>query len=222
MASIGALGIPQAHNPKGDLSWGIGSLLVISSFIYYASVGPLTNTICAEVPSAMLRSKSIALARGAYIITTIIAGVLTPYQLNEGAWNWGAKTAFFWLGGCVISFTFAYFCLPETKDRTTAETDYRMCCRSAASEPWGIIGTGMKSHVSPLRRVASATLYSVHRALERVLLIQLTTQRVELCVFVSATMKSLLPLLFNPFAPDLDRRSRNTRMTMSCHLPCIG
>lgn len=124
MASIGALGIPQAHNPKSDLSWGIGSLLVISSFIYYASVGPLTNTICVEIPSAMLRSKSIALARGAYIITTIIAGVLTPYQLNEDAWNWGAKTAFFWLGGCVISFTFSYFCLPETKDRTTAETDY--------------------------------------------------------------------------------------------------
>ncbi|KXT11957.1 hypothetical protein AC579_1012 [Pseudocercospora musae] len=124
MALIGGLGIPQAHTPKSAYSWAIGSLLVISSFLYYGTVGPLTNTICAELPSAMLRSKSIALARGAYVISTIVAGVLTPYQLNPTAWNWGAKTGWFWMGGCVIALTLSYFCLPEPKDRTTAELDY--------------------------------------------------------------------------------------------------
>ncbi|EME82914.1 uncharacterized protein MYCFIDRAFT_136338 [Pseudocercospora fijiensis CIRAD86] len=124
MALIGGLGIPQAHTPKSDYSWAIGSLLVISSFVYYSTIGPLTNTFCGEIPTAMLRSKSIALARSLYIISTIIANTLTPYQLNPTAWNWGAKTGFFWMGGCVISIVFAWFCIPETKDRTTAEVDY--------------------------------------------------------------------------------------------------
>lgn len=123
MILIGALGIPQASTGQAAFSWGIGSMLLISSFLYNCSIGPLTNTLCSEIPSALLRSKSIALARFTYAITTIIAGVLTPYQLNPTAWNWGAKTGFFWAGGCVISIVFTYFYVPEPKNRTTAELD---------------------------------------------------------------------------------------------------
>lgn len=123
MVLVGALGVPQAKFPTPAYAWAIGSLLLISSFIYNCSIGPLTNTFCAEIPSALLRSKSIVLARWTYTITTIAAGVLTPYQLNPTAWNWSAKTGFFWAGGCLISIVFTYFCVPEPKDRTTAEMD---------------------------------------------------------------------------------------------------
>lgn len=123
MVLVGALGVPQAQSPTPAYAWGIGSLLVISSFVYFASVGPLTNTLCAEVPSALLRSKSVVLARWAYVITTIIAGVLTPYMLNPTAWNWSAKTGFFWAGGCLLCIIFAWVYVPETADRTTAEID---------------------------------------------------------------------------------------------------
>lgn len=132
MALIGGLGIPQAQTHESAFSWGIGSLLVISSFLYYATIGPLTNTLCAEMPSAMLRSKSIALARGCYLVSAITANVLTPYQLNTKEWNWGAKTGFFWMGGCVISLVFSYFCVPETKDRTTAELDHLFATKVSA------------------------------------------------------------------------------------------
>lgn len=123
MVIIGGLGVPQARSPNTSYSWAIGSILIISSFLYNATSGPLTNTLCAEIPSALLRSKVVVLARFTYAISTIIAGVLTPYQLNTSAWNWGAKTGFFWAGGCLISAIFAFFCVPETKDRTTAEID---------------------------------------------------------------------------------------------------
>jgi SP family general alpha glucoside:H+ symporter-like MFS transporter len=123
MILIGSLGVPQAQNPKSSYAWAIGSLLIISSFLYNCSIGPLTNTLCSEIPSALIRSKSIALARWSYAVTTIVAGVFTPYQLNPTAWNWEAKTGFFWAGGCVISVVFAYFMVPEPKDRTTAELD---------------------------------------------------------------------------------------------------
>lgn len=30
-------------------------------------------------------------------IVAIICGVLTPYMLNPGAWDWGNYTGFFWV-----------------------------------------------------------------------------------------------------------------------------
>jgi SP family general alpha glucoside:H+ symporter-like MFS transporter len=123
MILVGALGVPQAKSPTPTYAWAIGSLLLVSSFLYNCSIGPLTNTLCSEIPSSILRSKSVVLARWSYAVSTIIAGVLTPYQLNPTAWNWSAKTGFFWAGGCLISIIFTYFWVPEPKDRTTAELD---------------------------------------------------------------------------------------------------
>jgi MFS transporter, SP family, general alpha glucoside:H+ symporter len=123
MVLIGAIGVPQSHDPRPLNSRAIGALLIVSSFVYNCASGPLTNTLCAEIPSALLRSKSVVLARWAYIVSTIIANTLTTYQLNTTAWNWGAKTGFFWAGGCFLSVIFSYFLVPETQDRTTAEMD---------------------------------------------------------------------------------------------------
>ncbi|KAF5007407.1 hypothetical protein FDECE_6255 [Fusarium decemcellulare] len=123
MILIGAIGIPQAQSSNTAFSWAIGVFLIISSFLYNAGMGPLTNTLCCEIPSTLLRSKSIVLARWSYTVTGNIANAITPYQLNPTAWNWGAKTGFFWAGGCFISVIFAYFCVPEPKGRTAAEMD---------------------------------------------------------------------------------------------------
>ncbi|CEJ90390.1 hypothetical protein VHEMI06178 [[Torrubiella] hemipterigena] len=121
---VGGLGVPSvpagADNPYART---IGAILIVSSFLYNCTMGPLTNTLCAELPSALLRSKSLALARWAYAFCAIIFGVIVPYQLNPTAWNWGAKTGFFWAGGCLVSILFTYFCLPEPKGRNTVELD---------------------------------------------------------------------------------------------------
>lgn len=71
----------------------------------------------------LLRSKSVVLARFSFAIVTIFGGAITPYQLNPMAWNWSAKTAFFWAGLSVFASIFVYFCVPETKGRTTVELD---------------------------------------------------------------------------------------------------
>ena len=123
MIIIGALGIPQAMRPDSGYSWAIGSILIVSSFLYNCTIGPLTNTLCSEIPSALLRSKSIVLARWVYTLVNIIVSVLNPYMLNPTAWNWSAKSGFFWGGWCLIAVVFAFFRVPETKDRTTAELD---------------------------------------------------------------------------------------------------
>lgn len=50
--------------------------------------------------------------------------VVTPYQLNPTALNWGMKTAWFWVVFCVICFVYAFFRIPEPRGRTYAEMDW--------------------------------------------------------------------------------------------------
>lgn len=123
LAIIGGLGVGQDHSKDTSLPYAIGSLLIISSFLYNVAMGPLTNTLCASIPSSLLRSKSVALARWFYAVSGIVAGTIQPYMNNPTAWNWGAKSGFFWAGTCLLSTIFAYFYVPETKDLTTAEMD---------------------------------------------------------------------------------------------------
>lgn len=117
---IGGLGVPH---PTSSLSWAIASLLVVSAFVSYVCSIPVIFALVAEIPSSLLRSKSVATARFSYTVLNIAANVITPYQLNPSAWNWGAKSGFFWGGSCILGVTFAYFVVPEPKDRTVAELD---------------------------------------------------------------------------------------------------
>ncbi|KAK5116366.1 hypothetical protein LTR62_007913 [Meristemomyces frigidus] len=118
---VGFCGIPSANNTKA--SWAAGAFLLIFTFIYDSTVGPLTYVIVPEVSSSRLRHKTTVIARNMYNITCIWTGVLTPYMLNPTAWNWGAKSGFFWAGMTALSIIWVYFRLPETKDMTYAELD---------------------------------------------------------------------------------------------------
>ena len=63
------------------------------------------------------------LARNFYNFWGIINNVWTPYMLNPTAWNWGAKTGFWWAGWCLLCLAWTYFRLPEPKGRTYGELD---------------------------------------------------------------------------------------------------
>ena len=117
---IGGLGVPSHQR---SLSWAIASLLIASGFVAYVCSIPVIFALVAELPSSLLRSKSVALGRLAYTVLNVAANVLTPYQLNPSAWGWGARSGFFWGGSCVLGFVFAYFVVPEPKGRTVAELD---------------------------------------------------------------------------------------------------
>ncbi|KAK3686781.1 hypothetical protein LTR37_019460 [Vermiconidia calcicola] len=111
--------------PAGSagVSWGIGAMLLVYTFVYDSSIGPLTYVIVPEAPSSRLRHKTTVLARNAYNITCKWTGVISPYMLNPTAWDWGAKAGFFWAGCTALCLTWAFFRLPETKDATFAELE---------------------------------------------------------------------------------------------------
>lgn len=118
---IGFLGIAPPGNTS--VQWAIGAMLIIFTFVYDASVGPVCYCLVAEIPSSRLRQKTVVLARNWYNIGSIIGNIMTPRMLNPSAWNWGAKSAFFWAGTCALCLVWTYFRLPEPKGRTYGELD---------------------------------------------------------------------------------------------------
>ncbi|KAJ5612905.1 sugar transporter [Penicillium lagena] len=104
-------------------SYAIGSLLLVYTLIYDIGVGTVAYSMVAETPSTRLRTKTIVLARNLYNVQGIINGVITPYMLNQTAWNWKAKAGFFWAGTSFLCLIWTYFRLPEPKGRTYGELD---------------------------------------------------------------------------------------------------
>lgn len=103
--------------------WAIGSMLLLYTFTYDSTVGPVCYSLVSELTTTRLRTKSVVLARNMYNITGIITNITTPRMLNPSAWNWGAKSGFFWAGTCLLCAVWTYFRLPEPKGRTYGELD---------------------------------------------------------------------------------------------------
>ncbi|KAF2094424.1 sugar transporter [Rhizodiscina lignyota] len=118
---IGFCGLASKSNAGAQ--WAIGSMLLIFTFVYDSTVGPVCYSLVAELASTRLRQKTVVLARNLYNVGSIITNVLTPRMLNPSAWNWGAKSGFFWAGCCFLCLVWTYFRLPEPKGRTYGELD---------------------------------------------------------------------------------------------------
>ncbi|KAE8442761.1 hypothetical protein EG329_002849 [Mollisiaceae sp. DMI_Dod_QoI] len=105
--------------------WAIGSMLLLFTFIYDLTVGPVCYALVAEVSSTRLKAKTIVLARNLYNIGGIVVNIITNYQLTSkpSGWGWGAKSSFFWAGSCFLCIVWIFFRLPEPKGRTYGEMD---------------------------------------------------------------------------------------------------
>ncbi|KAK1998906.1 sugar porter family MFS transporter [Colletotrichum falcatum] len=103
--------------------WAIGAALALFTFVYDFTVGPVTYSLVSELSSTRLKNKTIVLARAAYNASNIFVNVMTNYQLSSTAWDWGARTALFWAGTCLLSSVWVYFRVPEPRGRTYAELD---------------------------------------------------------------------------------------------------
>lgn len=90
---------------------------------YSMTVGPIVYTIVAEIGATRLRTQTVVLGRSTYYVGNIIGGVLEQYMINPTQWNWRGKTAFFWAIASTVTTIWAFFRLPETKDRTFEELD---------------------------------------------------------------------------------------------------
>jgi SP family general alpha glucoside:H+ symporter-like MFS transporter len=62
-------------------------MLIVLTFVYDFTVGPVCYGLVAGIPSTRLRVKTVVLARVAYNITSIITNIITPRMLNPSAWD---------------------------------------------------------------------------------------------------------------------------------------
>jgi SP family general alpha glucoside:H+ symporter-like MFS transporter len=116
-------GIVGSQHDSTWVSWTLGSVVILFTFVYDTTVGPVCYSLVAELPSTRLRVKTVVLARVAYNLAGIIANVLMPKMLNPTAWNWRGKTCFLWAGTCFCCYIWCYFRLPEPKGLTYLELD---------------------------------------------------------------------------------------------------
>ncbi|KAK5075787.1 hypothetical protein LTR70_009821 [Exophiala xenobiotica] len=117
---IGILGVPSQSL---GVSWGSGASILILTFVYDFTVGPVCYSLVAELPSTRLRIKTVVLSRNLYNIFGIIIGIIQPRFMNPTALDWKGKTAFFWGGLNACGIVWTYFRLPEPKGLTYAELD---------------------------------------------------------------------------------------------------
>ncbi|RDW89778.1 putative alpha-glucoside transport protein-2 [Coleophoma cylindrospora] len=117
------IGILACVQQTKAIKWIQSVLCLIWLGSYSASVGPIIFTIVAEIGATQLRTKTVVLGRSTYYVGNIIGGVLEPYMMNPTKWNWKGKTAFFWTVSSFLTTLWAFFRLPETKDRTYEELD---------------------------------------------------------------------------------------------------
>ncbi|CAG8970957.1 hypothetical protein HYALB_00000938 [Hymenoscyphus albidus] len=123
--------LPETNKPS---RWAIGSSLLVYTFIYDLTVGPICYALISELSSTRLKSKTIVISRMTYIVGSIISNFITNYQLTPlpTGWDWGARSAFFWAASCALCVFWIYFRLPEPKGRTCGEMDVLFECKISA------------------------------------------------------------------------------------------
>ncbi|KAF2163828.1 hypothetical protein M409DRAFT_68371 [Zasmidium cellare ATCC 36951] len=123
MLIIGILDCVPNYKEHKSVIWAQSSLMLVWNFCYDFSVGPICFVILCEVSATKVRSKTIAVATAIQALLAIGMTVAIPYMINPDQGNMRGKIGFFYGGLSLISLTWAYFRVPETKGRTYEELD---------------------------------------------------------------------------------------------------
>ena len=110
------------HNGGG---WAAGGTLIVYTAVYDLTIGPVCYSVVSELPSIRLRTATLAVARGCYLIAGVMNHVLTPKMLGqeEGSWNWGARAGFLYAVLCAVGALYTFFRIPETRGMSARELD---------------------------------------------------------------------------------------------------
>jgi hypothetical protein len=76
-----------------------------------------------EVASGRMREKTLNLATSVSVILTFLVSFTLPYLLNAPYANLQAKVGYIYGSFSVLTFFFAYFYVPELKNRSLEEVD---------------------------------------------------------------------------------------------------
>ncbi|KAG1763315.1 maltose permease, partial [Suillus occidentalis] len=114
---IGFISISHSQNAR----WTVAAFTIIYNFIYQTSIGPLGYVIFAEVSSAKLRSKTVALGIWVNSLFGMVVNIVVPVNPDQA--NLGGYVGFIFGGLAFTGTIWTWYFIPETKDRTVDELD---------------------------------------------------------------------------------------------------
>jgi SP family general alpha glucoside:H+ symporter-like MFS transporter len=93
------------------------------NFFYNVGIGSTVYAIAGEVPTSVLRSKTLAIAMSLSNAFNTFWSFVTPYIFNEDYANLKAKIGFIFGAIMLVFVVLGWFFLPETKRRSYEELD---------------------------------------------------------------------------------------------------
>lgn len=115
-------GILASPAQSEGLQWAQSGVTMAWVATYASTIGPISFTIASEMSATRLRAQSVALARNAYNLMSLISQVIEPYFINPTEADLAGQTAFCWFAFAFPTLIWAYFRLPES-NRTYTEMD---------------------------------------------------------------------------------------------------
>ncbi|KAK5127324.1 hypothetical protein LTR85_006663 [Meristemomyces frigidus] len=126
--------VPGYGTTNTGVVWAQCSMMVIYNFFYDLTIGPLCFVFLAEVSSAKLRDKTIAIATTVNALINVACAVGIPYAINPDQGNLRGKLAFVFFGASIPCLVWCFLGLPETKGRTFEELDIMFQRRVAVNK----------------------------------------------------------------------------------------
>lgn len=103
--------------------WGQAAMVICFIFVFDLTMGPITYSLVAEIPSTRLRVNTVSLARISYNVNALITNIISAHALSPLSWNLQGKTNWIWCGSCLLCLIYCYFRLPEPRGLTYHELD---------------------------------------------------------------------------------------------------
>ncbi|KAG1729525.1 maltose permease, partial [Suillus paluster] len=114
---IGFISISHSQSAR----WTVAAFTIIYNFVYQTGIGPLGYVIFAEVSSAKLRSKTVALGIWVNSLCGMVVNIVVPVNPDQA--NLGGYVGFIFGGLAFAGTIWTWYFIPETKNRTVDELD---------------------------------------------------------------------------------------------------
>ncbi|EMC91569.1 hypothetical protein BAUCODRAFT_79734 [Baudoinia panamericana UAMH 10762] len=125
LALVGLLfcmGISGSINTTAAVTASVG-FYTMFNFFFNVGVGSIVYAIAGEIPTSILRQKTLAIALSVSAAANTFWSFVSPYIFNPEYGNLKAKIGFVFGACMVLFFVSGYFYVPETRRRTYEELD---------------------------------------------------------------------------------------------------
>jgi sugar porter (SP) family MFS transporter len=119
MITIGGLTANGTDSMSYEMQVAAVVMLMLWFFCFQVTWGPLSWVLTAEVPPSQVREKTVALCGMSAYLTGLVIVFVNPFTQADI----GGQVAFIYGGLSILAFLFAWFFVPELKQRSLEQID---------------------------------------------------------------------------------------------------